>query len=142
MSVPGGRIPIRQPYEQGVHDGFRYACDRCNFKTTTKTNLKSHNIGQHGEEGYECHLCKYRNRDQTNAYRLTLMCSVFSILLDKFSVSVSSVSDPDSLDPNADMDPDPASQVNPDPIRIQGFEGQKCKKKYTAEFFFFLLFLS
>ncbi len=37
------------------------------------------------------------------------------ILLDKFSISVSSVSYPDSLDPNADMDPDPASQVNLDP---------------------------
>lgn len=28
-------------HEQSVHDGFRYACDRCHFKTTTKVNLKA-----------------------------------------------------------------------------------------------------
>ncbi len=55
--------------------------------------------------------------------------------------------DPDSLDPdllNPDLlnpvkDPDPALQVNtdpdmdPDPIRIQGFDDQKLKEKNTAE---------
>ncbi len=36
--------------------------------------------------------------------------------------------DPDSLNPDPDRDPDPAFQVNPDPIRIQGFDDQKLKK--------------
>ncbi len=41
----------------------------------------------------------------------------------------------DLLNPN--MDPDPAFQVNldPDQIRIQGFDDQKLKKKNTAENF-------
>jgi hypothetical protein len=41
--------------------------------------------------------------------------------------------DPDSLNP----DPDPAFQVNPDPVRIQCFDDQKFKKINTAENFFF-----
>jgi hypothetical protein len=42
------------------------------------------------------------------------------------------------------MDPDPAFQVNPntdpDPIRIQGFDDQKLKKKNTAEIFLYLFY--
>ncbi len=34
------------------------------------------------------------------------------------------------------LDPDPALQVNPDPIQIHGFDDQKRKKKNTTEFFF------
>ncbi len=37
----------------------------------------------------------------------------------------SSVLDPDSLNPNTD--PDPAFQVEPDPIRVQGFDDQNLK---------------
>ncbi len=50
--------------------------------------------------------------------------------------------DPDSLNPDTDMDPDPAFQVNPDPdpIRIQGFDDQKLKKENTAETFFYIFF--
>jgi hypothetical protein len=40
--------------------------------------------------------------------------------------------DPDSLNPDPDTDPGPAFQVNPDQIRIQGFDDQKLKK-FTAE---------
>jgi hypothetical protein len=39
--------------------------------------------------------------------------------------------DPDSLNP----DPDPAFQVNPDPIRFQGFDDQKLKKKKKLKTF-------
>ncbi len=37
---------------------------------------------------------------------------------------------------NPDTDSDAAYQVNPDPdpIRIQGFDDQKLKKKYSREF--------
>ncbi len=49
---------------------------------------------------------------------------------------------PDTLNPdpnpdkmNLDLNPDPAFKVNPDLIRIQGFEDQKLKKK-TAEIFY------
>jgi hypothetical protein len=42
--------------------------------------------------------------------------------------------DPDSINPDPDK-ADPAFQVNPnpdtDPIRIQGFDDQKLKKKYS-----------
>jgi hypothetical protein len=44
---------------------------------------------------------------------------------------------PDSLNP----DPDPEFQVNPDPIRTQGFDDQKMKKKNTVGIFL-NLFLS
>jgi hypothetical protein len=37
--------------------------------------------------------------------------------------------DPDSLN----QDPDPAFQVNSDPIRLQGFDDKKLKKKATGE---------
>ncbi len=44
--------------------------------------------------------------------------------------------DPEKLIPDADMNPDLSFQVNPDsdpdPIRIQGFDDQKLKKKNTA----------
>ncbi len=39
-------------------------------------------------------------------------------------------------DPDTDLDP--AFQVNPDPIRIHGFDDQKLKKKNTAENFVYL----
>ncbi len=48
--------------------------------------------------------------------------------------------DPDSFNP----DPDPAFQVNPDldPIRIQGFDDQKLKKKIQLKFInFFFIFV-
>jgi hypothetical protein len=40
------------------------------------------------------------------------------------------------LNPDPDPDPDAAYQVNPDqdPIRIQGFDDQKLKKKYSRKF--------
>jgi hypothetical protein len=37
---------------------------------------------------------------------------------------------------NRAVDPDPAFQVDPDPIRILGFDDQKLKKKNTTENFF------
>jgi hypothetical protein len=40
-----------------------------------------------------------------------------------------------------DTDPDPAFQVSLDPIRVQGFDDQKLKKKIgTAEIFFYIVF--
>jgi hypothetical protein len=50
--------------------------------------------------------------------------------------------DPDSLNPDPDGDPDPAFQVNPDLIRIQGFDDQKLKKKNSAENLFKTFFKS
>jgi hypothetical protein len=38
-----------------------------------------------------------------------------------------------------DPDPDTAFQVNPDPYPIQGFDGQKLKKKNIAEIYFYIL---
>ncbi len=50
--------------------------------------------------------------------------------------------DPDSLnlDPDLDPDLDPAFQVNPDPLRIQGFDGQKLKKKKIQQKIFVSFF--
>jgi hypothetical protein len=42
--------------------------------------------------------------------------------------------DPDSLNPYTD--PDPVFQLNPDPIRIQGFYDQKLKKKDNRKLVF------
>ncbi len=41
--------------------------------------------------------------------------------------------DPDSLNPDTKIDPDPAFQVNPDPdqIQIQRFDDQTLMKKYS-----------
>jgi hypothetical protein len=48
--------------------------------------------------------------------------------------------DPESLNPDTDLDP--AFQVNldPDPIPIQGFDDQKLKEK-TAEIFLYLFLI-
>jgi hypothetical protein len=35
------------------------------------------------------------------------------------------------------LNPDPPFQVNPDPIRIQGFDDQKLKEKYNWNFYTF-----
>jgi hypothetical protein len=53
-----------------------------------------------------------------------------------------SVVDLDSLNPDPDMDPDPAFQVNPDPIWIQGFDDQNLKKKKYSLNFFYIFFRS
>jgi hypothetical protein len=63
-----------------------------------------------------------------------------------------SVVDLDSSNPDTDTDtdPDPAYQMNPgpvmatdpDPIRIQGFDDKKWRKKNTAEIFEKLYFLT
>jgi hypothetical protein len=37
---------------------------------------------------------------------------------------------------------DPAFQANPDPIRIQGFDDQKLKKKNSAEIYIYISFLT
>ncbi len=42
--------------------------------------------------------------------------------------------------PDPDTDPETAFQVNPDPIRIQGFYDQKPKKKNRAEICLFIFF--
>jgi hypothetical protein len=48
--------------------------------------------------------------------------------------------DPYSLNPDPDTNPDPTFKVNPDPIRIQGFDDQQnLRKKYS--FIFLFLFL-
>jgi hypothetical protein len=39
------------------------------------------------------------------------------------------------------VDPDTAFQVNPDPIRIQGFDDQKLKKINTAGFFIYIFLI-
>jgi hypothetical protein len=48
--------------------------------------------------------------------------------------------DPDSMNSDPDTDPDQAFQVNPDsdtdPIRIQGFDDQKLKKKKYSRIFY------
>jgi hypothetical protein len=44
--------------------------------------------------------------------------------------------DPDSLNPDPDRNPDPAFQVNPDPIRIQDFDDQKQKRKKQLKLFY------
>jgi hypothetical protein len=45
--------------------------------------------------------------------------------------------DPDLLNPIPDTDPDPTFQVNPDadpdPIRIEGFDDKKLKKKKNSD---------
>jgi hypothetical protein len=43
--------------------------------------------------------------------------------------------EPNSLNP----DPDPAFQVNSNPIRIQGFDDQKLNEKYSRNFFYLVL---
>jgi hypothetical protein len=40
---------------------------------------------------------------------------------------------------HSDTNLDPAFQVNPDPIRNQGFDDQKLKKKIQLKFFFIFL---
>ncbi len=51
----------------------------------------------------------------------------------------------DSLNPDLDTDADPdtdpdsAFQVNPDTLRMQGFDDQKLKKKTAKKFFSFLI---
>jgi hypothetical protein len=42
-----------------------------------------------------------------------------------------SVVNPDSFNPDPDTDPDPEFRVNPDQIRIQGFDDQNKIKKYS-----------
>jgi hypothetical protein len=46
--------------------------------------------------------------------------------------------DPDSLN----QDPDPAFQVNPDPIQLQGFEDQKLKEKIQLKFVFTFILIN
>jgi hypothetical protein len=46
--------------------------------------------------------------------------------------------DLDSLNPDPDTDPTIKVNPDPDPIRIQGFDDQKLKKKNTTENLFYL----
>jgi hypothetical protein len=41
------------------------------------------------------------------------------------------------MNPDPETDPDPAFQVNPDPIQTQGFDDQKLKKKIQLKNFIF-----
>jgi hypothetical protein len=66
-----------------------------------------------------------------------LLCSIVSLLclqeiLNKHSLNNRAVN-PGSLNP------DPAFQVNLDPIRIQGFDVQKLKKKIQQEVFYIFI---
>ncbi len=62
---------------------------------------------------------------------------VFVYCQDRF-IDLTKAVDPDSLNP----DQEPALQVNtdPDPIRIQGFDDQKLRKKIQLKIFFNLFF--
>ena len=34
-------------HRESIHEGVRYPCDQCDYKATTKGNIKKHKISKH-----------------------------------------------------------------------------------------------
>ena len=49
-----------------IHDGVKYNCDRCDFKSTTQGNLGIHKLSVHEGVTYKCDQCDYRAKRPGN----------------------------------------------------------------------------
>ena len=43
-----------------IHEGVRYFCDRCDYKATTTSHLKTHKESIHEGVRYSCDCCDYK----------------------------------------------------------------------------------
>ena len=49
--------PLKRAHKSVVHDGFRFECDKCDRKYTSKTMLNMHIETVHERNRYECEFC-------------------------------------------------------------------------------------
>ncbi len=49
-----------QMHQQSVLEGVKYACDKCDYKTTTPGSLKMHLQSVHEGVKYACDKCDYK----------------------------------------------------------------------------------
>ena len=46
-----------------IHEGVRYHCDQCEYKSSTPDSLKIHKQGVHDNDKYSCDQCQYRGKN-------------------------------------------------------------------------------
>ena len=46
-------------HNQAAHQGLKYACNQCKYKSTLRGNLKKHILSKHKGTKYPCNLCDY-----------------------------------------------------------------------------------
>ena len=57
---------------QSIHEGVKYSCKQCEFKATQKKNVKRHVKSVHEGVQYNCDLCDYEPYGKTpNSWRNT-----------------------------------------------------------------------
>ena len=47
-------------HQQSVHEGVKYACNKCYYNATTRGPLKSHQQSVHEGVKYACDKCEYK----------------------------------------------------------------------------------
>ena len=52
-----------------MHKVVRYNCEQCEYKSTTKSNLKSHKLTKHEGVKYNCDQCEYKATTKGNLKR-------------------------------------------------------------------------
>ena len=53
-------------HKQSSHQGAKYACDQCDYQTTTQSSLSRHRESQHEDVKYACDQCDYQAKRQDN----------------------------------------------------------------------------
>ena len=57
---------VKSLEDSKVEDLFAYACDKCDYKTTTKINLKQHIKSIHDKVVFSCEQCDYKTANKNS----------------------------------------------------------------------------
>ena len=56
-------------HQQSIHEGTRYPCDKCEYQATTQGNLKVHQESKHEGIRHSCTQCEYEAPDKSSLRR-------------------------------------------------------------------------
>ena len=52
-------------HNDSKHEGIRYSCNNCEYKASFQVNLKRHHEKEHIGINYSCHSCVYKTKDKS-----------------------------------------------------------------------------
>ena len=59
-------------HQQGVHEGIKHPCRKCDYQATTKGNLEKHNQRVHESIKYYCYICDNQYTTRVSLRKHTL----------------------------------------------------------------------
>ena len=59
-----GSTRSRSEHIKSSHEGIRYTCDHCKFKTKSRRYLLTHKQSKHGNNSFNCDQCEYKTNNK------------------------------------------------------------------------------